>query len=297
MDVEDARTFLEIIAAGNFFRAAKRLNVTQSTVSTRIKTLEDRLGSTLFVRSKAGASLTPAGLRFRRHAEAMLKAWRQAQQEVALPPDYRAILTVGGQFSLWDRLLLKWLSRMRRAASDIALRAEVGQPDDLIRQISEGLLDLGVMYSPQSRPGLAIEELLVDTLVLVGTNPGACDIGDADYVYVDWGAEFQTAHGRAYPDGRTPGLSVGLGALALQHILAHGGTAYFPARVIAPRVASGELHVIAGAPTFARPAFAVYKAGFGDESLAAALGILRDGAAEDAESAEALLPAGGPADD
>ena len=61
MDTELARTFLTVVTAGNFITAAERLHVSQSTVSTRIHTLEEQLGCTLFVRNKAGTTLTPAG--------------------------------------------------------------------------------------------------------------------------------------------------------------------------------------------------------------------------------------------
>ena len=52
MDVDRARTFLEIVSSGSFLRAAERLNVTQTTVSARIRTLEEELGRPLFIRSK-----------------------------------------------------------------------------------------------------------------------------------------------------------------------------------------------------------------------------------------------------
>lgn len=44
MDIEHARTFLEIAASGSFLNASRRLNVTQSTVSLRVKRLEELLG-------------------------------------------------------------------------------------------------------------------------------------------------------------------------------------------------------------------------------------------------------------
>ena len=53
MHIDQIRTFLEVAATGNFNRAAEALNVTQSTASARIKTLEDRLGRDLFIREDA----------------------------------------------------------------------------------------------------------------------------------------------------------------------------------------------------------------------------------------------------
>ena len=73
MDVELARTFLAIVAAGSFVRAAERLNLSQTAVSARVRSLEEQLRRPLFVRNRAGASLTPAGEQFLRHAPALVQ--------------------------------------------------------------------------------------------------------------------------------------------------------------------------------------------------------------------------------
>ncbi len=258
MNIDLARTFLEIVETGNFNRAAERLSVTQSTVSMRIKALEDELGRPLFVRSKAGTELTAAGMQFRRYATMLVRVWEQARQEIALPPGFKTVLNVGGQFSLWDRLLVQWIPWMRTALPDVALRAEVGLSDGLMRQLSEGLLDIGVMYSPQSRPGLVIEKLLEERLVMVSTSRRRIEEWDDDYVLVDWGPEFRLGHGQSFPDLKTPAVSVGLGALGLQHVLSYGGTGYFPMRATRGYLASSRLFPVAGAPEFRRPAWLVY---------------------------------------
>src|SRR5580692_9685554 len=79
MDTELARTFLTVVTAGNFISAADRLHVSQSTVSTRIHTLEDQLRCTLFVRNKSGTTLTPAGRQFQKHATALVRTVEQAR--------------------------------------------------------------------------------------------------------------------------------------------------------------------------------------------------------------------------
>ncbi|MBI5164069.1 MAG: LysR family transcriptional regulator [Magnetospirillum sp.] len=258
MNIDLARTFLEIVETGNFNKAAERLHVTQSTVSMRIKALEDELGRALFVRSKAGTELTAAGTRFRRYAAMMVRVWEQARQEIALPAGFRTVLNVGGQFSLWDRLLVQWLPWMRTALPEVAVRAEVGLSEGLMRQLAEGLLDVGIMYSPQSRPGLHIEKLLDERLIMVSTRKRSVGEWDDDYVFVDWGPEFRQGHGRAFPDLKTPAVSVGLGAMGLQFLFAHGGTGYFPMRTVRSALAAGRLFEVADAPDFRRPAWLVY---------------------------------------
>ena len=64
--IDHIRTFLEISNCGNFNRAAETLNVTQSTVSARVKAMEERFGRALFKRGHSGVELTSAGQHFRR---------------------------------------------------------------------------------------------------------------------------------------------------------------------------------------------------------------------------------------
>lgn len=283
MNIDLARTFLEIVETGNFNKAAERLDVTQSTVSMRVRALEDELGRPLFVRSKTGIALTAAGHQFRRYAASLVRVWQQACQELALPPGFRTVLAIGGQFSLWDRLLLTWIPWMREAMPEVAIRAEVGVSDGLMRQLAEGLLDIGVMYSPQSRPGVTIEKLLEERLVMVATPGAGVGADHPGYVFVDWGPEFRQSHSQAFPDLPTPAVSVALGALGLRHILANGGCAYLPMRVVRGYLADGRLSVVAGAPEFRRPAFLVYPATDASDWLDTALRGLRHVAALDAE--------------
>lgn len=283
MEMELARTFLEVVAAGNFVNAAARLNVTQSTVSARIRLLEERLGRTLFVRNKAGASLTPAGSHFQRHAAALVRVWEQARQEVAVPPGFRSVLAIGGQAGLWNRMLHKWLPWMRSRAPDIALRAELGLPEGLIYRLVEGTLDIGVMFTPQSRPGLTVEMLLEEQLVLVTTDAEARDPLGEGYVHVDWGEEFHAKHRLEYPEFLRAGLSVGLGTLGFGFILENGGSGYFPSRFVRPHVESGRLRLVPGAPVFSHPIYAAYPGRGGAAGLETALAGLRLMAARESE--------------
>src|SRR5829696_7822030 len=190
MDIELARTFLAIVEAGSFVRAAERLNVTQTTVSARVRSLEDQLRRPVFVRAKAGATLTPAGEHFQRFARTLVQVWERARHQVAVPAGRRAMLAVGGELSLWSPLLLDWMVWMRRSASDIALQTQVGLSDGLLRQVADGTLDLAVVYAPRRWPGLRVEKIMEERLILVTTDPATSDVLGRDYVYVDWGEEF-----------------------------------------------------------------------------------------------------------
>ncbi|WP_431045663.1 LysR family transcriptional regulator [Roseateles sp. L2-2] len=261
MDITLARTFLEIVAAGSFVRAAETLHVTQTAVSARVRTLEEQLGTVLFVRNKAGATLTPAGEQFTRYASMLVQVWERARHQVALPPGRESVMTIGCELSLWDPLLLDWLLWMRTSAPHLALRTEVGFPADLIDRVASGTLDVAVVYAPQQRPGLRIELLLEEKLVLVTTRKRGQKLDPEDYVYVDWGPEFAAQHALAFPEMGHAGVSAGLGPLGREYVLAAGGSGYFRLAVVRKHLESGKLRRIRGAPEFLYPAYAAFAEG------------------------------------
>jgi DNA-binding transcriptional LysR family regulator len=274
MDTELAKTFLAIVSTGSFIRAADRLHVAQTTVSARIRILEERLGRPLFVRNKAGAALTPAGERFLRYAPTFLQLWERARQQVGVPPGHRSVLTIGGEVSLWQPLVLDWVLWMRASLQDVAVRVHVDVPQDLINQVAAGLVDAAVMYAPPHRPGLKVDLLMEETLVLATTDPkGTSDA--AKFVAVDWGPDFTREYSAGFPDADSPGLMANLGPLALDYVLKAGGSGYFRLRVVEPLIASGQLRLVTNAPQFSYPIYVVYSSDEEEPELAAAISGLR----------------------
>jgi DNA-binding transcriptional LysR family regulator len=258
MDTELARTFLSVITSGSFISAADRLHVSQSTVSTRIHTLEDQLGCTLFVRNKAGTTLTSAGRQFQRHAATLVRTIEQARHDIGIPEGFSGTLVVGGRIGLWEEFLLQWLQLMREARPEISVRAESGLEPELMQGLIEGRIDIGVMYTPQSRPGLKLEQLFEEKLVMVSTDPKGKPEPEPGYVYVDWGPEFYTRHSACFLNFGGPPLTANIGWLGLQHVLENGGSGYFPKRIVQPHLIAKRLHLIENAPEFSMPAYVVY---------------------------------------
>ena len=261
MDINLARTFLAIVDTRSFQRAAERLHVTQTSVSARVRTLEELLGRPLFVRNKAGAVLTAAGEQFLPHATTLVQVWERARHQVAVPSGSRAVLAIGCEISLWDPLLLQWLLWMRTAAPQLAIRTEVGFPHDLLDKVASGVLDIAIAYAPQQRPGLRVELLIEEKLVMVTTAQRPRVPKPADYVYVDWGPEFAAQHGLAFPELSNAAVMAGLGPLGREYLLAAGGTGYFRHDVVRSHLESGRLRRVPNTPEFLYPAYAVYAVG------------------------------------
>lgn len=257
MDIDQIRTFLGVVANGSFLEAANRLHVTQSTVSTRIQRLEAYLGVTLFVRNRSGAALTPSGHRFLRHAKSLLLTLEQARHDIGLPSRYRASITVGARIALWEELLPRWVGTMRKQAPDISIRSEIGFEEDLMRALIEGRMDVGLMYTPQHSPGLQIEHLFDETLVLLTTDPDK-PWPNEDYIYVDWGAAFYAQHSIGFPDLERPPQVVNIGWLGVQLILSNGGSCFLSMRMAEPLIQAKKLFHVPGSPKFTLPAYMVF---------------------------------------
>jgi DNA-binding transcriptional LysR family regulator len=275
VDTELARTFLTIVSTGNFVAAADKLHVTQSTVSTRIRTLEEQLRCTLFVRNKAGTKLTHAGRQFQKHAAALVRTVERARSEVGIPLGFNYSVTIGGRVGLWDQMLIAWLPEIRKRAPDISIRAEIGFEPDLMDGLVEGRIDIGIMYTPQSRPGLKVEPLLQERLVYVTTERDDGPIPGTDYVYVDWGPEFFERHSVIFPDFIVPAISVNIGWLGLQHIIVNGGAGFFPYRLVHQLVDEGRLRIPASSPEFALPGYIVYPEDAAPEIISLILDSMR----------------------
>ena len=187
-----------------------------------------------------------------------MQVWERARHQVAVPAGRRAVLTVGCEVSLWDPLLLQWLLWMRSAAPHLAVRTEVGFPDDLLDKTASGVLDIAIVYAPQQRPNLRIELLLEEKLVMVTTSKRPRAPRPDDYVYVDWGPDFATQHGLAFPELSNAAVRVGLGPLGREYLLSAGGTGYFRLDVVRDHLESGRLRRVPGMPEFLYPAYAAY---------------------------------------
>lgn len=276
MDTELARTFLAVVAAGNFVSAAERLHVTQSTVSARIHSLEDMLGVRLFVRNKAGTFLTPSGRRFEAHALVLVRTVERLRQDVGIAEGFEYTLTVGARFGLWDRFLIYMLPILRDRLPNIAVHAEMGFEPDLMQSLIDGRMDIGLMFTPQNRPGLRVEHLFDELLVLVTSDRSEQHFLNDGYVYVDWGPEFYAKHRASFPEFSGPAMTVGIGWLGIAQILNSGGSGYFPLRLIQPYLDSKRLFVVDGSEEFSLPAYMVYNNALEEQSIDVATQIIRE---------------------
>ena len=279
MDSSAARTFLEIIKTGSFANAAASLHITQTAVSARIRVLEQELGQPLFVRNKAGAKLTFSGQQFQRFATSLVRLSEQAVRSITLPQGRELVVAIGAELSISSPLIPHWLTWMHRNCPEFAISARVDTSDRLIEQVQDGSLDVAILYGAPRRTGLIAELLFEEKLVLARSNT-VPEKNSENHVQIDWGDEFAQAFHAAFPTQSVAPISISYGPLALDYILAAGGSGYFRRGFIQPYLADGRLSLVPNSPEFSYSAYAVHSTK-ADETIVARM---REGLRAAAES-------------
>lgn len=162
LDAELVRAFVVVAESGGFTAAARQLHRTQSTISLRIRTLEERLGAHLFMRSGRHFALSCDGENFLIHARRILQVQNEAIAALTrgsrgnvirfgLPEDYA---------ELWLPDLLKAFYALRPGARPhIHCRTSL----ELLERLSAGELDLALVVRHGERARgkpLATQELV-----------------------------------------------------------------------------------------------------------------------------------------
>lgn len=281
MDIDLAKTFLQIARSGSFVAAAAHLHVTQTTVTARVHNLESQLGCALFVRNRAGAKLTSDGERFVAYATQLVQTWDAARRDLPLQGNEEETLRLGAEFTLSNPLQLQWVMHLRREQPNAVIRVEIGESTMLQRRLEQGLLDAVLVYRPEYHAGMQIVQIMEEKLIQIEStrNP-------EPYIYVDWGPDFRKEHDAALPEKSRNVLSFTHGPLAMHYLLQCGGSGYFRTRVTKRALAEGLIRIVPNTPEFSYPVFLVYSRERDSELLQRSFELLRRVVSEETDWTE-----------
>jgi DNA-binding transcriptional LysR family regulator len=147
---------------GNVTEAARRLQVSQPSVSAAIAELEHMLGITIFVRHHAkGVTLTPAGQRLIHGARLLLKhAEEFSKTAEALSDIGRGDITIGCFPTLAARFMPSLMLEFSERHPMIALHLEEGDHEQLMRDLAQGRIEMAISYSDNVPSGFDTRPLL-----------------------------------------------------------------------------------------------------------------------------------------
>lgn len=144
MNFQQLETFLWIAKLRSFSLAAKKLNATQSTVSTRLAELEKELDIRLFERSRRSVRLTPKGRDLLRYADEILFLHSEVKRHVGNPKTLSGTVRIGAA----ELIALTWLPDLIRAITDnyprVGVELQIGLGGELMDHLDTGELDIAL---------------------------------------------------------------------------------------------------------------------------------------------------------
>lgn len=152
MELRVLQYFLAVAREQSIVRAAKSLHLSQPTLSTQLKALEQELGKPLLVRGTKGSrkvTLTEDGMILRKRAAEILNLVHKAEQEIACSDD----LTVGDIYiGAGETYALRYIARaakeLYQTYPGIHYHLSSGNSEYVLEKLDRGLIDFGIIFGP-----------------------------------------------------------------------------------------------------------------------------------------------------
>ncbi|MHC1759999.1 MAG: LysR family transcriptional regulator [Negativicutes bacterium] len=214
--------FLAILQAQNLKKAADLLNLTQATVSYRLKILEQEMGSILIERRKGiqKVSLTPFGESFVTLAERW-NALKQDTEKLQVSGP-QLILSIGGSNSLNTYVLPPLYRALIQHMPRIQLQFRTQHSVELWNTLELREIDVAFVKMERTVPNITVEPFFVDEAVLI--RPATSETGELEpihptdlnsqyEIYWNWGPSFQLWHDRWWDPIRSSYIPVDIAGL------------------------------------------------------------------------------------
>lgn len=167
MDVIDLKVVDAVARHGSMNKAAVELNTVQSNVSSRIRSLEDELGVSLFQRSAKGVQITPAGRRILPYAARLSKLLSDASAAARDNGRPSGVLEIGTLETTLALRLPLLIARFANAWPDVRPVVRTGTTQSLIQAVVDCKLEGAFVAGPVDHPELQAETVFQEELVLV----------------------------------------------------------------------------------------------------------------------------------
>lgn len=157
--ITDLYYFQAVADELHFSHAAKRLNVTQPSLSVAIKRLETTLNLTLFLRHNKGVTLTHAGTELYSVLKVMLTQWENAIASVnATNQDIQGVVKIGCHSTL-----IPYMSEMVSMLFEKYPALEIHFHHDLtpklLEAVVQGHCDIAILTNPNPHPGIILQQI------------------------------------------------------------------------------------------------------------------------------------------
>jgi DNA-binding transcriptional LysR family regulator len=179
MELVELRIFKAVAEQGGITRAAAALHRVQSNVTTRLKQLEQRLGTRLFHRQGRRLVLSSEGRLLLAYAERLLRLSAEAQAALKGHAPH-GVLKIGALESTAATRLPAVLARYHREHPAVRLELATGTTGALLDKVLREELEAAFVAEPFAAGGLQARHVFTEDLVLISAKGHARIAGPAD---------------------------------------------------------------------------------------------------------------------
>jgi DNA-binding transcriptional LysR family regulator len=168
IDIQKIETFLCAAENSSLSEAAKRLHLSQPTVSHQIKVLEQELGATLFIRGSTGLHMTEAGRLLLPWARRLLHDTNDLKDMMAsLQEDIAGELRISCSTTAGKYILPQMAARFCQRYPAIKVRILACGPEHAALNLLEGEAHIGVVSTEVNDASLESQKFFKDTITLI----------------------------------------------------------------------------------------------------------------------------------
>jgi DNA-binding transcriptional LysR family regulator len=200
-DLIDLRLFLHVVEAGSITAGAERMHLALAAASTRIRNMEETLGTSLLERERQGVLPTPAGHALIRHARTILHDVECMKADLGeFAQGLRGHIRMLSNTNALTEFLPELLSSFLASHRNVNIELEERLSDEIVALVADGKADVGIVAGTADLTGLDVFPFRSDRFVLaVSTqHPLAsvqqisfAEVLDADFVGLDRASALQ----------------------------------------------------------------------------------------------------------
>lgn len=168
LEIELLRTFQRVVTLGSISKTAEEMYLSVSTVTGRIKVLEEEIGVPLFARTGRRIELTEAGASFIKHVERFMELIEEARNRIHSKGLQNAgHLHVAATPFFTSYLLPGMIKRFCEENPLVRLKLSAYSNSRVLNLVSQGKADIGMVHEDPQEKGLVAYALCHDPVIPV----------------------------------------------------------------------------------------------------------------------------------
>ncbi len=150
MNLKQMRYLLTIAEERNFTAAARKLYVSQPSLSACVKTIEEDLGAPIFNRSTSPLELTPAGELYIRWVRSVLNSEYEMKKKVIdVSPEKHSEIRIGASFERIRNTIYPILGEFSRERPHCEINLFENYSSNILEMLKEEELDIAILSAPE----------------------------------------------------------------------------------------------------------------------------------------------------